>query len=394
MAIVGAGAAMLVLRASTPLTAQPQLDESGRESLRIQCASCPDGTVIALGASSANVAGKAAVLPLPAPLSIGDNELEMHVERPSPGRSENVRIHVPVAYRVKADLSTLTALPPVITVRVEAALGTDVVVDGKPVTLDASGKAAPTIDVAAEVEGSSDETKTLDKKIPFSMKPKGATAPETGQLVVRTLVSPLHLDAPGRELFTERATAAIAGQTKPGATLSVDGQPAAVDSTGRFGVRLDLGAPSTKESERTLAIVTTSSPLAPRTVHAKIVRVASADEAMKTLDARGPLTFDAFGGNVTANVGKLVVVDGEVVDARPGKGHVVLLVSEKKSCAGGGTCMVRVVHGEEVSANRGDAVRAYGRLVGTAGSGDKAVPDIEGSLLVVRTAAESQKGRR
>src|SRR5262249_50799844 len=155
------------LRSGVPLTAQPQLDESGRESLRIRCESCPDGTTVALGASSARLASHAAELPLPAPLSIGDNDLEMRIERPPPGRGETVKIHVPAAYRVKAALSTLTAAPPAITVRVEAATGTEVVVDGKRVTLDTTGKASPTIDVTAEVEGPSDDLKTIDRKIPF-----------------------------------------------------------------------------------------------------------------------------------------------------------------------------------------------------------------------------------
>jgi hypothetical protein len=143
--------------------------------------------------------------------------------------------------------------------------------------------------------------------------------------------------------------------------------------------------------ERTLAIVTAAPPLAPRSVHAKVARVTSLDDAAKTLDARGPLAFDAFHADTTSSTGKLVVVDGEVVDARGGKGHTVFLVDEKKSCSGATSCLVRIVHGEEITAARGDAIRAYGYLVGTVTSGDKSVPDIEGSLVVTTPRAGKKK---
>jgi len=382
--LIGGGAALLVLRSGAPLSAQPQLDETGKESLAIRCESCPDGTVIALGASSTKVEGGAAVLPLPAPLSIGDNRLEVQIDRPGAGRDETVKIHVPVAYRVKADLSTLTSTPPAITVRVEALEGTEITVDGQPVTLDASGRGSRSIDVAGEVEGTSSEQKVLERTIPFTVKPKGSTAPESGQLVVRATITPLHLDAPGVELFTDRSTAAVVGQTKPGGTLSIDGQSVAVDAQGRFAVRVELPA----QGDKTLTLVASAPPLAPRTARAKVVRVASLDAAAKTLDAQGPIGVDTFGADTAANVGKLAVVEGEVLEIRIAQGYTVMLVEEKRACSAKGACVVRVVHGEEVRAARGASVRAYGRILGTVSSGGKNVPDVEGVLVIVRTGAK------
>jgi hypothetical protein len=381
VALIGTGAALLFLRSGAPLTAQPQLDETGKESLKIRCESCPDGTAISLGAASSTVMGAAAVLPLPAPLTIGDNDLEMKIDRPAAGRDETVKIHVPVAYRVKADLAALTTGSPSIIVRVEASAGTEVTVDGKAVSLDSGGKGSQAIDVTPEVEGPSDDQKSIDKKIAFSIKPKGAAAPETGNLVVRAAVVPLHLDAPGAELITDRATAAVAGQTKSGTTLTVDGQPVALDAQGRFGVRVEL--PS--DGEKPLTIVASAPPLATRTVRAKVVRVASLDAAAKALDARTPLAFDVFAADPASMSGKLVVIDGEVVESRVTQGHTVMLIEEKKACSGGaGACVVRIVHGDEVKASRGDSVHAYGRVVGTVSSGGKSVPDIEGSLVITR----------
>lgn len=383
VAAAGGAAAFFVLRSGAPLAAAPQLDENGRESLKISCASCPDGTTVSLGASSAQVAGGAAVLPLPAPLSIGDNDLEVKIDRPGSGRDESVTVHVPVAYRVRADMATLSAKPPAITVRVEAMPGSEVSVEGTPVPLDATGRGAYPIDLAKDVEGTSDESKTIEKKIAFSITPKGGK-PEAGSLVARTAIVPLHLDAPGTVLYTDRPSAAVSGQTKTGGTLAIDGQVAPVDAQGRFGVRVEMKDPG----EKPLEIVASAPPLAPRIVHAKVIRVASLEDAAKELESKGPLAFDAFAADPSGKVGQAVAVDGEVVETRAQQGYTVMLVDAKQGCAAGkGACIVRIVHGEELKAARGDTVRAYGVLEGSVTSAGKTVPDIDASLVIVKAGS-------
>jgi hypothetical protein len=373
---IGGAAAFFALRSGAPLTAQPQLDESGKESLKIGCASCPDGTVVTLGASSATTKGGATVLALPAPLSIGDNDLTIRVDRPG-GRKEDVRIHVPVAYRVRADLTTLSTRPPAVTVRVEALPGSTVKIDDKPVALDGGGRAAHLVDVSQDVDGPSDEAKPLDKKMSFAITPKGGKE-ETGQLFARATIVPLHLDAPGLALVTDKATAAVSGQTRPGAALTIDGQAAAVDAQGRFAVRVELPA----SGDKTIEIMASSPPLAPRIVKSKITRAASIESAMKELEGQGAVAYDVFGADPKSHAGKKVVVDGEVVEARTGQGYTVLLVEEKKACAKGASCLVRVVHGDEDKLARGDVIRAVGRLVGSVSSGGgRTVPDIEAAAV-------------
>ncbi|MCW5831762.1 MAG: hypothetical protein KIS78_04820, partial [Labilithrix sp.] len=387
VALAGSAAAYFVLRAGPPLSAQPQLDDAGKESLRIRCDSCPDGTVITLGASSSTIEGAATVLPLPAPLSIGDNDLEMAIDRPAAGRDETVKVHVPVAYRVKADLSTAQTrdgASAAVTVRVEALAGTEVTVDGKPVALDDAGKGSHAIDVTSEVEGTSVEQTAIDRKIPFTIKPKGRTAAEDGQLVVRAGVAPLHLDAPGRQLYTERATATVSGQVKPGTVVTVDGQDLAVDAQGRFNVGVALPAPGTK----TIAIAASAPPLATRFVRAELVRVASLEDAATSLDAKTPLTFDAYGADPKSKIGALALVDGEIQDIRIVSGHTVMAVEEKRSCGAAGACVVRVVHGEELKAARGDAVRVYGRVAGLATLNGAPIPHVEGALALTKPAAK------
>jgi hypothetical protein len=381
VAVLGGVGAYFAPRNSGTLTAVPQLDENGRESLKIGCVSCPDGTTIALGASSATVGAGAAVLPLPAPLSIGDNNLAVKIHRAGAGRDEEVNVHVPVAYRVRADLATLNAKPPAITVRVEAVAGSVVTVDEKPVILDDTGRGAYAIDLSKETEGTG-ESKTFERKIPFVITPKGGVA-QPGQLTARTGILSLALDAPGTELYTDKATAAVAGQTRPGSTVTIDGQKVPVDAQGRFGVRVELAS----AGDKPLEIVAAAAPQAPRIAKVKVVRVASLEAAAKELEGQSPIAFDAFGTDPGAKVGQKAVVEGDVVDVRATAGHTVLLVDTKRGCVKGATCLVRLVHGEEDKVARGETVRAYGRVLGSVTASGKTVPEIEASLVLPIKAA-------
>ncbi len=374
--VLGGAGAYLALRNAGTLTAVPQLDETGRESLKIGCATCPDGTTVALGASSATVTAGAALLPLPAPLSIGDNDLAVKIDRPGAGRDEEVKVHVPVAYRVRADLATLNAKPPAITVRVEASLGSEVKIDDKPVALDATGRGSYAIDLSKETEGTG-EAKTFERKIPFVITSKGGP-PQTGQLTARTGIQALALDAPGAELYTDKTTAAVAGQTRPGSSVTIDGQSVPVDAQGHFGVRVELAS----VGEKPLEIVASAAPQAPRIVKVKVTRVASLADASKDLDARSPIAFDVFGADPASKVGQQAVVEGDVVDVRAGGGHTVLLIDSKRGCAKGASCLVRVTHGEEDKVARGDIVRAFGRVVGSVTASGKTVPEIDASLVL------------
>ncbi len=377
VAVLGAAGAYVAFRKDgRTLEAVPQLDEAGRESLKIACPSCPDGTSLVLGASSANVAAAAATLALPAPLSMGDNALVIRIDRPGGGRDEDVTVHVPVVYRVRADLTTLSARPPALTVRVEAIAGSDAKVDDKPLVLDATGRGAYAIDLSKETDGVG-EAKTFERTIPFVITPKDG-APQPGQLTLRAAIVSLALDAPGRELVTDRNSAAVAGQSRPGTSVHVDGQSVAVDAQGRFGVRVELP----QMGERVLEVVASAPSRGPRIAKVKVIRVASLDAAAKELESASPLPYDAFGPDPASKVGKNAVVEGEIVDVRTGGGFAVMLVDTKRGCAKGATCLVRIVHGEDGSSLRGDVVRAYGRVLGSVTASGKTVPEIQGTLVL------------
>jgi hypothetical protein len=274
-------------------------------------------------------------------------------------------------------------------VRVEALPGSDVRVDGKPVALDGTGRGAYALDVSTDLDGPSDDVKSFERKIPFAITPRNGK-PESGELLARVAVTPLHVDAPGVTLYTDKATAPFAGQTKSGATVQVEGASAPLDPQGRFAVRTEVGS----ASERTFRIVAVAPPLAPRTARVRVVKVTSLEEAAKAFEARSPIPFAAFARDAAASAGKDGVVEGEVVRAVVTSSHSVLLVDEKKSCAaaahvpqgtqprGAGSCLVRVLHGDEVKVAPGDVVRAFGRVNGTVTAGGQTVPELDAALLL------------
>jgi len=207
--------------------------------------------------------------------------------------------------------------------------------------------------------------------------PKGGP-PQTGQLTARTGIQALALEAPGSELYTDKTTAAVAGQTRPGSTVTIDGQSVPVDAQGHFGVRVELAS----VGDKPLEIIASAAPQAPRIVKVKVIRVASLADASKELDGKSPIAFDVFGADPTSKVGQQAVVEGEVVDVRASGGHTVMLVDTKRGCAKGASCLVRIAHGEEDKVARGEHVRAFGRVVGSVTASGKTVPEIEASLVL------------
>src|SRR4029078_2550219 len=90
------------------------------------------------------------------PLDIGKNELRVAVRRPGIGRAEEIALTVSIDYPVRGDLSPIAEDPPKVKVLVQAASNAVVVIDGRPVTLDAAGKGEHAVDVSHELEGPAD----------------------------------------------------------------------------------------------------------------------------------------------------------------------------------------------------------------------------------------------
>ncbi len=369
--VLGFGVVLLVVaRTSAPIAATAKVSAEGKEQLHLRCDSCKDGTTAMLATSKATFKNKEADLDLPAPLAIGDNGFQIQIDRPGVGRDETVKLVLPLAYRIRGDVSEIGATPPVIKVQVEAAPGVSVVVDGKPIALDGSGKAAVTYDVSTETTGPA-EARTIERKIPYEVTGKDKNK-STGEVAVRVGVLALQLDAPGAQMTTEDASIWVAGHTAKGAEVTANGTALVVSADGSFEGKVDV-APGPQ------AIVVRAGPAhdaaakaAPRTINVNVKRALS----IAAEPADKPTNIDG------ATPGQAITISGSVVEARAAHHHTILLVDVKRCTAS--PCLVRIDLGEESTIRANDWVLASGVV-------SKPITTPEGKTLTVIDAAFVRK---
>ncbi|WP_394830926.1 hypothetical protein LVJ94_30905 [Pendulispora rubella] len=366
-------------RAGAPLVVKPRLGPQGNEQLHLSCPTCPDGTKATASGNTATFKDKEASLELATPLKLGDNPLEIHLDRPSMGRDETVKASILVPYRVKVDLANTATNDPIV-VRVETTPGTTVKVDGHDVALDGEGKGTQPIDVRAETEGASDEGKVIDRTIPYEVTPKGSDA-ERGTLNVRVGVVPLHIDAPSAHMVTDADRFVVAGRTAKGASVMVNGKSIEA-GTGIFFGTFELPA----DKETAVEIRASGPNVAPRTARYAVRRVANLDTEAKAFEAANPLGYDTVAANVEGNVGKGLAVDGEVRQSRTVNHQTVAVVDSHRGCAKK-PCLVRVVYGSDLDLKPRQELRAYGKITrafsaGEAGAGGKPVPEVEADFVI------------
>jgi hypothetical protein len=374
--VLGAGVVVALVWKSKPLLAEARADPSGKEALHLRCDTCPDGTLATLDGAQSTFHAHETDVPLKNPLKVGDNALVVHLDRPSIGRDEAVKLDVPIKYRVRADLSDIGAAHPVITVRVEALPGSDASVDGKPVALDASGTGAYAIDISADTEGPADDKKTIDRTIPYVVTPKAGT-PDKGTVRAQVDVAPLYLDAPGLHPVIDTGTFHLAGRTLKGGTVSANGRPLHMDADGTFTQPFD--APAVGDLPVELTAAATS--LAPRTAHIVVRRVAHLEDEAKARDKAPELGYDAIAADIAAVSGQSSIVEGEVADARTAQSQTIAVVDDTRGCAHA-PCLVRVVYGGEAKIKHGQVIRAYGRVTRAVTSTNGTVPEVEADFIL------------
>ncbi len=384
------GVAVAFLWKGQSLVVVPRLDAQGHDQLHLECDSCQDGTTAALGASTATFQAKVADLPLAAPLQVGDNPLTIHLDRPRLGRDEDVSVVVPVAYRIKADLSALAGAHPAVIVRVAAVAGTVVQVDGKAVPLDAKGEASYSVDVSAQTTGWADDLRLIDQSIPYSIvtapTPDRKGAEQRGNLAVRTAIATLHLDAPGPSPVIEAASFRIAGHTVKGGTVTANGQPVPVEADGAFSRAYDAAS----IGDIAVELRADGPQLASRTARFTVKRVAHLADEARAREKAPWLAYDAILADATGSVGKDTVVEGDVVEARQASNQVVALVDDVRGCknASTGACLVRVVYAGDEPMTHGTHVRVYGKVTGVlasspgAGGASSSVPVVQADFAL------------
>ena len=358
--VLGVGGAILYFsRGAPPMTATAKVSADGKEQLHLTCQGCPDGTKASWKGSTAMFETHEADLDLPTPLAIGDNAFDIALDRPGVGRDETVKIVLPLAYRIRGDLSGIGETPPVVRVDVEARPGSIVTVDGKPVALDASGKATLSYDVSADARGAADETKTIERKMPYEVVGKDEKK-STGEVSVRVAVLPLHLDAPTAGQVTDGKTLTIAGKTAKGATVTANGKSLAVEADGSFDGAIDLSDGEQPIAIRAAPAGEAATKAVPRVATITVKRVASLASEAAALEKTAKLDAGALARDPVAAEGQSVTVAGAIVDARAAHHRTALLVDAKNGCAKGASCLVRVDYGADLDVRAGDTVEAFG----------------------------------
>ncbi len=386
--LVGGVAIALLWKGAPPMTAQARTTADGTDALHLACApkSCPDGTTASLGGAKAVFAAGEADLPLPTPLHLGDNDFALVVDRPGIGRDEMMKFTVPVAYRVRADVTTMSGPKPAITVRVEAKAGTDVKVDGKPVPLDGNGAGAYAVDETAAAEGPADESRVVSLDLPYTVTPPAATKvpAESGTVSARVAISPLRIDSPGAGAVVDEDHVLVAGRGPKAASVTVDGNTVAVGPDGAF----ETTVPLTALGDHVVEVRGGTPALMPRTIRLSVSRVASLADAARAFEQQHPIGYDVTMADIAGKAGQPIVVEGPVLEAR-GSGHrTLVLVDDKRGCRAG-PCRARVIVGRDLPLSPGDVLRAYGTVARafTTPAG-QTVPEIEAQF-----ALRSAKGR-
>jgi hypothetical protein len=363
LVVIAGVAGVILLRKPPPISAQPKAAPDGKDILHLTCdpASCKDGTTATLGGANAaktTFAGGQAELTLAEPLHVGDNDLALQIDRPGVGRDEEVKLVVPVAFRVHADISTMASLPPTITVRAEALPGSTVVIDGKSIALDARGTGSYAVDETAATEGPADESKAIAADIPYVVTPKGGTA-QNGTVSARVAVSPLRVDAPGVRGVSEDDHFVIAGRAAKGANIVVDGAPVAVSADGSFESTVAMPGPG----DKLIVVRGGTSALTPRTVHVALRRVPSLAGEAKNFEAQKLISYGDAIADPAKAAGQQIALEGEVFESRASGHRTIILLANRRGCATG-ACIVKVVIGREMKLTRNDVWRAYGTVTG------------------------------
>jgi hypothetical protein len=370
----GAVAFAIFWRSPAPLRAEARVDANGSDLLHVTCATCPDGTEVRAGDSKAQVNSRAADLILPSPLKVGENLFSVAVDRPGSGRDETVSLIVQIGYRIRPDLSALDSERPMLRIAIEGGPMASMMIDGKPLTLGNDGKGQYDIDVTAECTGLADDTKSIERAIPYSVV--GSTgASEQGVVNVRVAVPPLHIDAPTSRTIIERDQFVLAGRTGRGARLLAGSQAITVAADGTFSRA--IAAPAL--GENAVKLKTTVPGQAPRMATITVKRVEHLADEAKTFAANAPLPFADLAASVTRYVGQPVVLSGEIVESRSQGAVNLALLDVQKGCSRP-PCLARLVFAGEEPVARTDRVQVYGYVTRAISPGADAagtVPEVE-----------------
>jgi hypothetical protein len=386
--IVGVIAAVMTMqlgRSASPLRVGVAQTEAG-EVLEVEVPSATPGAHVRFGGADVALEAGRARFPLSAQsLHVGPNPLTIDVVAPS-GVAETHHVTLTLELRVRADLSTLAAAAPAITVQVEALPGSTAMLDGQALALDAQGRGTRAYPIADLTPGADGHVQHV---VRWQVQPPSGQAAE-GTLTTRVPLASIQIDRPGAEVVTDRDRIEIAGAVAPQSTVTIDGAPVAVTEgrflhpyplpqVGSFTPRIVASAPGRAPATRTITI---------RRV-ADLAQEAAGFEHDRTLTyariAQGPAQFQ----------GQRVAFEGRVynVDVQNGRSVLQLLV---RDCPAGQRCPLWVTYPAATDVTVESWVRVLGVVAGEqqfrSESGQvRTVPRVDASYVLPSGAPQRER---
>ncbi len=294
-----------------------------------------------------------ATFPLaPDSLHLGDNQLTVELIDES-GEASAHEVTLTVSYRIRADVTTLTADPPVLTIAVDALPGSTVTIGGEAVTLDAEGHGARTFPIDAATSEA-----VLEHRAEYRVSlPDGQE--HAGSVETRVPYATLQIDRPGSNVVTDAESVEIAGAVNPNATLTIDGSEVTLTEEGRFvhGLALD------EVGEHDVRIVARQPGRAPRVATITIRRVEDLAREAASFRPEPDMTYARLAQNATTYRGHRIALEGRIYNINVANGQSVLQMLVRE-CPRGERCPLWVTYPQATDATINDWVRVLGTVGG------------------------------
>lgn len=319
------------------------VDATGTDRIAVRCSHCGAGTTLTLGQETVTPEGGIATLTPPAPLQVGKNELEVLL-RKSSGDEARLRIVVPVAFRVRSDLSGHNHAAPYAQIIVSAPNDAKVNVNGSEVPVE-EGVARYRIDYSKDAAGESPRSTPIASD--FAVVVEGPGIRKETSARVSTSITALVLDSPANGHVLLGKPVAVRGRTLPFSTveLTTGGDaPTTVMADGK-GV---FGALLTHPSAGTVTVRA----LGAEQVIARTARV----ELVSTAGAAPPETPY---GSLTP--GRVASVRATVLESRTFGGTTTTLIDVTSGC-GAEKCLMNVTYGEVILLRPGARLSVVGEV--------------------------------
>jgi hypothetical protein len=328
--------------------------EGDSERMVFEVAGAQPGAKLRFGGIEQAIEGGRATFPLGAgSLQVGQNAVLFDVLEPD-GDAHPGKVMLSLDYRVTVDTSPLHTGKGAIDVVVSALPGSRAWIGGEELKLDAQGRGSRREMLEASALR---DAKVIEHVASYRVQPPGQE-PQVGQITTKVPITGLSIDRPGMQIVTDADSIEIAGSVDGDATVSVAGEPIAVQE-GRFLHRFAL--PSV--GKHTPEVIARSTGKAPRAVVLEIERVADLAEAARGFAADASLTYAKIAQNPAIYAGQKAAYEGRIYNVNVDSGRSVLQMLVRE-CPAGVRCPLWVEYGAATELTVDTWVRAVGTLSG------------------------------